>query len=523
MEKEDSYIQIGSSSEIAHKKDRRIYRILEIIPAFLSWGTIILVVLLSIFNPLLAAFLIIAFDLYWLLKTFNLAIHQYHNWKRMKHNMNVDWSAMLAPLHYENIYHMVLLPYYKEKEEIVRGALDALSLTHYNSQKIIVVLAVEERAGKEALLISEKMKKEYGEKFGHFIAVIHPDGIKGEIQGKGPNIAYAGKCATKEIVEKNALPLENVIVSAFDIDTVPGKQYFECLTWNFLTTENRHNASFQPVPLYNNNMWDAPSFSRVAAFSSTSWQMIQQERVEKLTTFSSHALSLKSLLQVDFWQKNVVSDDSRIFWNLYFANDGKYRVIPIGYPVSMDANHASSSLKTFINIYKQHLRWMWGAENVPYMLYGFLKNKKIPKKEKLFHTFVYIESFWSAATAPLVIFLLGWLPILLGGDEFRSTVISYNLPYITSNLMLIAMSGLILLSIIYFSFIPPLPEHKKKRKYFHYTIGALQWLLVPIAIVIFGAIPALHAQTNLALGRRMGFWVTPKHRNKKDGVKEKSA
>ena len=78
--------------------------------------------------------------------------------------------------------------------------------------------------------------------------------------------------------------------------------------------------------------------------------------------------------------------------------------------------------------------------------------------------------------------------------------------------MLAAMSGLILLSVIYLSFMPPLPKEKQNHKKYHYTVAVLQWLLVPIAIIVFGAIPALHAQTNLALGRRQGFWVTPKHR-----------
>jgi hypothetical protein len=39
-----------------------------------------------------------------------------------------------------------------------------------------------------------------------------------------------------------------------------------------------------------------------------------------------------------------------------------------------------------------------------------------------------------------------------------------------------------------------------------------EWLLVPFAIIIFGALPGIEAQTRLLLGRYMGFWVTPKHR-----------
>jgi hypothetical protein len=111
--------------------------------------------------------------------------------------------------------------------------------------------------------------------------------------------------------------------------------------------ENPYKVSFQPVPLYNNNIWEAPALSRVAAMTSTFWQMIQQERIEKLVTFSSHSLSFKSLYEVGYWQKNMISDDSRIFWNLYLAHDGDYGVVPLSYPVSMDANLAPNFFKTF--------------------------------------------------------------------------------------------------------------------------------------------------------------------------------
>lgn len=79
-----------------------------------------------------------------------------------------------------------------------------------------------------------------------------------------------------------------------------------------MTAKDPYKASFQPIPFYNNNIWHAPAFSRVAAGSSTFWQMIQQERPEQLVTFSSHAVSFQNLYEIGYWQKNMVSEDSRI-------------------------------------------------------------------------------------------------------------------------------------------------------------------------------------------------------------------
>ncbi len=511
--KDTKYFHVAHARDL-EGFDKILYRFLEMVPALLSWSTIIGVIVLSKYKPFIAAYLIIAFDVYWLFKTFYLSMHQRYNWKRLRHNMELDWKEKMRPLKYEHIYHMVLLPYYKEPKEIVEGAIQSIAKSDYDLSKFILVIAPEERAGKEACDIAVSLKEKYASVFGTIHISLHPKDLEGEIKGKGPNITYAARDAQKHVIDPQNIPYEDVIVSAFDIDTVVMPQYFLCLTWYFLTTENPHKMSFQPVPFYNNNIWDATAISRVSAFSSTFWQMIQQERAEKLTTFSSHSISFKALEEVGFWQVNMVSDDSRIFWNLFLANNGDYGTVAISYPVSMDATTAESMKSTLRNIYKQQFRWLWGVENVPYMLFGFIKNKSIPFKKKLFHTLVQLEGWWSLATHPLLILLLGWLPLVLGGEAFRVTVLAHNLPFITRNLMMVAMLGLLLAALIAFSFMPPLPKNHPRRIRL-YIESTLQWLLVPFTIVIFGAIPGLHAQTRLALAKYMGeFWVTPKQRTK---------
>ena len=82
--------------------------------------------------------------------------------------------------------------------------------------------------------------------------------------------------------------------------------------------------------------------------------------------------------------------------------------------------------------------------------------------------------------------------------------------------MLITMCNLVLSSMVAVSLMPAIPENGGKPKKIYHVI---QWLLVPITITIFGAIPALDAQTRLMFKKYMGFWVTPKHRhNGKDIV-----
>ena len=213
--------------------------------------------------------------------------------------------------------------------------MDSLIASNYPKEKMIVVLAVEERAGKHFQEVAEIIQETYAGKFFQFLIVCIPTDVLHEIGGKGSNVAWAGK-QVQPLVDALHIPYENLLISTFDIDTKVYFQYFSCVTYYYLTEADPLHASYQPVPVYNNNIWSAPIFSRVVSTSNTFWQMIQQERSEKLTTYSSHSIPAKVFFDIGY-PTNVVSDDSRIFWRAYLYYDGDYRVVPIYYLVSMDA------------------------------------------------------------------------------------------------------------------------------------------------------------------------------------------
>ncbi|MBI1957135.1 MAG: glycosyltransferase family 2 protein [Candidatus Niyogibacteria bacterium] len=485
-----------------------MYRIFEIIPALLSWGTIVAVVFLSWAMPAGIAVFIIIFDLYWLIKTIYLSLHLRENGKRLKRYQAMDWEARLANMKWDHVRQLIILPFYREGWGVVDATLRALANSKWPRERLMVVLACEERARDVAEAIARRAEEKYGAEFAHFLVTWHPAGLKGEIAGKGSNITWAAREAQK-IMDAEKIPYENILVSAFDIDTQVDPQYFLCLAYHFLTAEKPHRSSYQPVPLYNNNIWFSPAASRVVATSGTFWQMMQQERPERLSTFSSHSMSFRMLADVGFWQTNVVSEDSRIFWNALLHYDGDYRVVPLSFPVSMDANVGRNFFETAIQVYKQQRRWTWGVENVPYLLYGFWKNKTIPFRTKVFHIATQLEGFWGLSTNPILIFLLGWFPLMVGGSEFNATLLSYNLPRITRLLMTAAMFGLITSAIVSTRLLPPRPSGLGRWRWGGMV---LQWVLIPVTIVVFGAFPGLDAQLRLALGRPLGFWVTPKRR-----------
>lgn len=513
LDKYTNYLKIGKASELSGR-DRIIYRALETLPAFFSWGTLFLLLILSYFNPVFVAYFIIAFDIYWLLLVIYLSIHLLVSYQKLQKNKIINWREKCNTLpenkNWREIWHLVLLPFYNESIEVIRPTVEAIYKSGYPLEKMILVMAVEGRGGEQALANAKIIEAEYGNKFGHFIITVHPDDIEDEIKGKGANQAYSGKIVKEKIVDEFKIDYDNILVSVFDIDTIISPDYFFCLTYKFLTVEDPYRASYQPIPIYQNNIWDAPFFSRISASSNTFWQMMQQIRQEKLATYSSHSMTWRALVDIGFWSTKMVSEDSRIFWHCFCYYKGEYRVEPLYYPVSMDICMDASFLETAKNLYKQQRRWGWGVENLPYLMFNTIKNwKELPKKKMISRILVQVYGFHSWATNALIIAVIGWMPLILGGDKFHSTVLSTNLPFITRTLMTIAMLGLLFSSIISTLLLPKRPKDYNRFKKF---LMLVEWAVLPVTIIIFGSFPSLESQTRLMFGKYLGFFVTPKKR-----------
>jgi len=377
---------------------------------------------------------------------------------------------------------------------------------------MIVILGGEGRALADFLPKAELIKQEFEKKFYKLFITIHPDNLPGEIKGKGANANWMGH-RSKEMIDALGLKYEDLVVSYFDSDTSVHPEYFSHLTYKYLTHPTPMRVSYQPAVNYNNNIWDAPAAMRVTAFGTIFWLLMDLMRPDRLYTFSSHSMSFRALTDVGFWQKDIVTDDSRIFLQCFFRYNGDYEVQPMYIPVSMDTVMDKNYWKGFKNLYKQQRRWAWGVEHFPYMMINFGKNKIIPWTKKLKYAWNLTEGMYSWATAPILIFILGRLPLYVAGKSvMSSSVIVQNAPFVLEWLMMAAMIGILFSAIISILILPPRPKGHSRWKY---LVMFFQWLLLPITLIIFGSIPATEAQTRLMLPKKyhLGFFVTPKVRS----------
>lgn len=497
---------IGSFRMTDHQKQR----LFEIIPGASVWMTLIGAVVVSFVWPLAAIIFIVVFDLFWFFRVLKFVTFLISSWFRYRRTIRTDWQKKIETVETTKKYrHLIFLPTYKESYAVIRDTLANLAAAAFPSDRLWIVLAGEEADGEQFLAHAERAQTEFANRFGRFIVTLHPKGLADEIPGKGSNLHYAGN-ELKKILDAENISYEDVIVSALDIDTVIHPQYFAYLSYLFATTPNPTRASYQPIALYNNNLWDAPAPVRVAAFGTTFWLMTELAKMDKLVTFSSHSMSFKALADVGFWARDVVSEDSRIFLQCLVHYHGDYRAVPMFLPVSMDTVIGGSYLESMKALYAQIRRWALGVENFPYVMRHFLPDRRAPLRKRLRFAWNEWEGRFSWATGPILIFIMGQLPLAVASNRLREIAFVENAPFTLSAIMTAAMIGAVTSGILSLLLLPRRPAHIHPARG---LVMILQWALLPITFILFGSIPAIDAQTRLMFGKYLGFNVTQKQRS----------
>jgi hypothetical protein len=556
-------------------QERRIQRMMEMVPGMLTWTTILGMIVFSFFLPVWAAIFVIIFDTYWICKAFYIALFSFAGSRDVTECKRVNWwercqnitnpekycemlrervghlreslkeisflhfgerqivkkeikrtkkilaeTKKLIPIRdqiwdWREIIHVVLLPTAGEPPEIIETAINSLAENNFPKEQMIVLLATEEREDPRTRLPKvEYLKKKFDGMFRDFLVTTHIVAA-GEMKCKASNAGFAARELMKYLDERG-IDYKRVIFSNFDCDSVAHPEYFAALTYEYIINLKRLQRAYQPLPMYHNNIWDTNAFVRLVVTGSSFWHLFQSTR-QRMVTFSSHSEPFDTLVKVGFWPVNMISEDSVIYWKClsYFHSD--YRVEPIHLPISLDAVLAETYWKTLKNQYKQKRRWAYGIENFPVTMRAIWPDKLINLRTKLRVTFEMLEGHYSWATTSFILTFLGWLPLVFGGEAFRESVLAHNLPFVTRTLMTIGMAGLFISIPMSLLSLPPRP---KRYHWLRYFLMFFQWFLTPL-VGFLSALPAVDSQTRLLFGKYFGeFWVTEKMRKFVDETKK---
>ena len=514
------------------------YRFFEMLPAYLSYGLLLLPIVLSLIDPFIAAVFIIAYIIIWFVKAIGIAYRTIQGYNLLNQAQKVDWQKRLSDLgdpdgalkayraetrhtdwkhrqHYRNlltleanrgayynptdVINAVIVPFVKEGKDVLEPTIDSVLASHYDCKKnMIMVFAYEERAGEQAKELAKHLVKRYGDKFYATLAVGHPADLPNELIGKGGNINFAGR-ELKRFLEDKKIDPDKVIVTTLDADNRPDPSYFAYVAYEYIMSgERRRNLAFQPISLYMNNIWDVPAAMRVLAVGNSFWTIINSQRQHMLRNFSSHSQGMGSLLDTNFWSARTIVEDGHQYWRSYFTYNGDYDVIPVYVPIYQDAVLSDTYWVTIKAQFVQLRRWAYGASDIAYVAEkGLRKDSKVPRWGFWARFLRLIDSHVSWATASIIIGFGAWAPLFLNRDSNHS-IAAHELPLIASFLQQIALVGLFITVFLTFKMLPPRPARYKA----HRNLAMLvQWVIMPITSIGYGSAAAFNSQTRLLLDK----------------------
>jgi hypothetical protein len=538
--------------------------VLEVIPGIITWLLILGPIPLSLRFPELVGIFVLAFDCFWLYRAVELTVSVLISFRRLRRVTAVDWrqrvfalsdpQARLAELpglieavarrvealerqgqreaaaggRHElkrlveeehalerlvargepipdprQLWHVALIPTYTEPYEKLYQTVKALADSDYPCDLRMVAIITRETdlQGREYVA---RLREIFGDQFRHFFHILDPL-EPGVVVGKSSAMAYGGRWLYRELTSLGFDP-RKVIVTDLDSDYRVHPQYFGYLTYTFVSDRDRYRRLYQPVPMFHNNLWQCPLPIRLVAVSTTHIQMWRHLTPERLVSFSSYAVSLQTVHEVDYWATDAIPEDSRFYWKSFFRYSGQFRAVPLFIPVYGDAVRARSYPRTLVQQYMQIRRWAWGVTDIPYFIDNATHHSEIPLRERIGR----LLSLWAEhinwAVAPFIMIFGSTIPLVLN-ESFRPTTLGQQLPVFAAWILSGAFVSLIILVFIEDELAPPRP---REWGIWMRIVSYAQWLCLPVVGVLLTNLPALDAQTRLMTGRYLEYRVTEK-------------
>jgi cellulose synthase/poly-beta-1,6-N-acetylglucosamine synthase-like glycosyltransferase len=483
-------------------------RFLEVLPGFVSWSLILFPVWGSFLVPNLVAYYVITFSVYWLYRSLNLSVLAIIAHLKIKAATRFDWIQDIKssfPTKWDSIHHLIIIPTYKEPIATLERTLHALSEQTYPLQNLHIMLSFEVREGEEGRAKAKQLKKDFAGVFGNLWTTEHPD-IPGEVKGKSSNTCWGAKEAKKQLVDTQKLPLDQITITSEDADALFHKQYFAAVTQEFLSIPKPYNTIWQGAIVFYNNIWQVPAPIRVLASMFSVIQMHILMRSDRLINFSTYTTSLRHIVEIGYWDTNVIPEDYRLFFKSYFLKKGDFEVRPIFLPIFSDAAESPTWMGSMQNQYEQLKRWAWGVSDDAYIIKNYITVKGIPFWDKSIRVLKVVEDHFLWPVNWFAITVSAFLPPFLN-ESFNRTILGKTLPQVTSTLLTLALVSMVVIFIIDALNRPPRPN---RRNPFSYLFQPLEFLMLPVIGFFFSALPGIDAHTRLMLGKYIEYKVTEK-------------
>lgn len=513
--------------KFVEKNENFVRRFFEISLGSSTWILLISPIWLGLLYPPAIVYLLAFFTVYWFYLASKHTFGLFLGYQKYKKEIKVDWwdkclnldfatlpDKPTLPKDLNTVKHFILIPVVNEPDEVLSSSINSILNQSFPSKQVTLIYTMEEKYSEDMKARLEALIEPHRNKFYNFMYYVHPKGIPGEAIGvAGANRAWGAKHAVADLL-KDGENIRDYIFSTIDADHVLSYQYLARLTYSYLTTDRRdYHFYTTAVHLFNNNLWDVPTMMRIEANAITlgvlsTWGLSSSHTTE--ASFSSYSASLQTLIDADYWDVQLGVDDTIFYWRAFFARNGDFDGVPHFIPYSADAVQGSTYWESYKSLYKQLVRWGWGAIDFPLSMREFLKNPKINWSKKIKWFLKHVERRIILINIAFLI-TFGFNIVTLVNPDVKQTTFAYSLPDVMSSILTIALVFIFPATYYRFKLASPIP---KKWPIWKKFIALLEGPLIILNMLTFSFFPFIEAQTRLMLGKRMkDLYHTPKVRS----------
>ncbi|HEY1292649.1 MAG TPA: glycosyltransferase family 2 protein [Chloroflexota bacterium] len=480
-------------------------RILEVVPPAIAWVAITSPAWAAVVAPTLLGYFLVAFSAYWLWRSLEFSVGLLIGLARLHGSQRRDWADYGQRLAgYQRMHHVVLVPTYREGDEVLAATLDCIRRQSVPAERIAVVLAFEERdpaAPERAARLSER----YANVFSHLLVTIHPD-LPGEVKGKSSNLHWAARRVQDELIATGRLDARNLLVTVCDADSRMDWQYLAALSVEVLSHPDGRLHIYQPAILFYANYGRLPLPLRAVSSVFSLYSLARLAATHRLVPQSTYSLTWWAARRVGFWDVDVVPEDSHMFFKVWLHLGKRVKTRAMYLPVYADAAEGMNMWRAATSTYQQIRRWAWGVSDVPYLTLRTLQAQHIPWYLRLQRVGWYVEehlvwpSHWFLLTLgglipPLINQVWAHSPIGVWQSGAYSTLLGLCLPS-----LVLAILGDVWLR-----------WRSGEQTHLGAVLGGLPgFALLPLTGLACVALPALDAHTRLLFGRSLAYQVTEK-------------
>ncbi len=512
-------------ASFVEKHDKLVHRVLEMSLGIMTWTLLTSPIWLGVIYPPAIVYMLTLFTVYWSYLAAKHSFGLFLGYRKYKEELKIDWAeefdklvfselpdSATLPESKDELKHLILIPAVNEPAVVLKESIESIFSQTFDTKKITLVYTIEEKYSEETAKNIREIVGGRVDKLERLLIFVHPRGIAGEAIGAAAANRTWGAGHAVGVLKNEGANIRNYIFSTIDADHVLHPQYLSRLSHLYLSTDRRDNHYYSTaVHLFNNNLWRVPVMMRIEANAVTMGSLSDWSASKGALkdSFSSYSASLQTLIDANYWDVALGVDDTIFYWRAFFVRDGDFDGIPHYIPYSADAVEGSSYIDSHVRLYRQLLRWGWGAIDFPLSMKEFMKNKKIPGSKKIGWLAKHIER---RVILINIVFLItfGFGLVTLVNPYVKQSNFAYSLPDIMSLILTITLIFLVPATILRMGLVTPMPRNWPIwRKFFVLLEGPL----IMLNLLTFSFFPWVQAQTKMLLGHKMkDLYHTPKVR-----------